>query len=215
MGQDEQVTFAKLREAALEYCVRRGAEGRAVHLLSVKAPDAAVEKEVEDLIKDWASIPSPLLPPLPVEDPAPGPACVVLEELALRRYAQRSQSGEVEFEGTRMAFRTSQALCDDQGEYRGTAFVTISGRRIFGGGVELASTPAIELTGPISLADAAYLRGLGSSLSAVLQDLCSCGNLRTSCDCCPACEGRGTTAGAASAESCTTCGGRGYQPQCR
>jgi len=131
----------------------------------------------------------PLLQPQ-ADEPRPGTERV-LEELALRRHAARTQSEEVWFEGTRMTFRISQSLSDTQGQYLATGFVTTSGTCIAGGGVELASTPVIEVTGPVSPDEAAYLQGMGIDLIELLKKQCRGGRWRPYCDCCPACGGRG------------------------
>jgi hypothetical protein len=137
---------------------------------------------------------------------------VVIEELALRRYALRNGSEEVRVTGALLTFALSQAMFDVNGEPIGVGRIELEGRREFGGTVRFDVRPRLQLPTTASSQDAASFESLATDVLEVLAALCRCGLIKPACDCCGACDGRGTVPGTGGALPCAKCGASGSVP---
>lgn len=137
-------------------------------------------------------------------------ARVVLEELALVRYAIRTGGDEVRVVGGLLTFTVSQEMFDADGQYLGVGRIEFEGRREFGGTVRVDVTPRLQLPTSASSEDTASFQRMAKDLLEVLPSICRCGLIDPSCDCCGNCSGRGTLPNSNGAAPCPTCDASGY-----
>lgn len=142
----------------------------------------------------------------------------IVREEALLRNGVRYGDPAVRKAGTRIYLTHVVVLFDDKGERSGTAFVEISGRRIFGRLVDFgedAVTLRCENLRSESMllapGEAEDLRATARYIVEELAKLCRCGKLPTHCDCCPKCLGSGYSRLTPSLIDCLPCHGKGYR----
>jgi hypothetical protein len=136
-------------------------------------------------------------------------SAVIVDELALRRYAARNPIDEVVISGSEVRFRVRQDLFRADGSASGVGRVSVIGRREFGGRVRF-NPEEVLLEGAAAPEDVEYLRTMAGQVRETLGDLCRCGCLQPECACCSACDGLGTLPSDTGSKECLGCLGAGF-----
>lgn len=69
----------------------------------------------------------------------------------------------------------------------------------------------VSIDGIETAEDIDSLKSMGTHLLATIQDICRCGHMTATCDCCSGCDGIGTRSTDTGREPCEGCKGTGYE----
>ena len=132
---------------------------------------------------------------------------VRISTMAMQRYGRRNDSTFCSNYGKYWILRLTEQLYDALESTLGNAEVFAWGTRESRGMLAFDLRSAVDVEGAATPEDTAELAQMGRELLEQYSDWCACGQPRPECDCCSACDGRGSCG---PAPACVECDGEGF-----